>query len=1087
MAIEENLLNGTNRQTVLTFPNNEYADITSGFHSGSISIERVLCSEHNIHIGECNSDKFECILENVSDITGLKIQVKQVINEDEIILFTGYVDSAKLVTHKNYRKIIAYDELYYVADRNVATWYNNLFSNTSVVTMSAFRTSLLDYAGLTYDNVTLVNDDISIKKTIDTKSLRFDDVIRLVCEANACFGHMSNDGTFKFVYLSQGTTYDMTGNYRNADTEFEEYECATITGVSVADEDESAYLVGTDDNTYNISDNWLLWNLGSQKNDAVTNIFLELNQYFYTPANCKLIFAYPLINMGDTVTIDDVSFYCLNTTLNGVQMFTQSIKADGDEYLNGSTSDNINSQIQGIKTKLNNLANESTSSYFVQIYADNDIATVSAGESITLSAKVIDIEGHDCTDDFPEDCFRWIRQSGNIEADSAFNIQKIKGTELEVEYEDNIASVTYICEVSITANGDTTIASSTKTYIATDTYYNIVFYDNKFVGGTDLSDEYGVKETAYIEDSTSEWTNKGLHNADETGKYALVRVLGNDLVGFGYDTQTMQYWGTDNGTDNNVTYLDFAYADNTIFRLSENEGTYSIHSMSDVVTEDTLIFSTTDKIKSWVTDGTNHIVLLDDNKIYKVATSTTLTLLTSTLSTSGATKLAINDTYVCCIGSQGRIMYCPLSNLNNWTMKNAGYSSDLIDVFAYGSYFYIINDKGKVYKGNTKYTAIDQFDENPISIQIIDIYMIVTYKGRIALKVENIALNFEKYDSHLGNETTTGTHEIKKMVKFQDKYVYLINTGTLCYKTDITDDTFTVVSNVPFEERTDIEVSEDGNTLYLLGNIYRDSYDQNYISYTTDLANWSGLLDTQSTSGTSTLNSVLGNYYPTCLYSMARVGGYLFVAYGYVTTSPANMPVGKVDIENQTVTVMTNVYQRGAYIGGYNGVLGLGRYTNSSYSYADFSTNLTSFNITPSTGADYFQYTPSSTFSPHEDGLLYMGSYRGYYVTYFDLVRNDGTYTVYRPAYKGTEIEIASVQYANGTFILFSVDGYVYASTNGQYWHRVMYMEEMKVSNNNTGANRIIYAGNIDGRLIVQIQVYADNTYSRVMYVGGAE
>lgn len=90
-----------------------------------------MCSAENLNFGECNASKFEIEISDIEDIAGLKIQayVNVAGYEEEVIVFTGYVDSAKAQPEQITRKIIAYDELKKHADDNVSEWYSSQFSS----------------------------------------------------------------------------------------------------------------------------------------------------------------------------------------------------------------------------------------------------------------------------------------------------------------------------------------------------------------------------------------------------------------------------------------------------------------------------------------------------------------------------------------------------------------------------------------------------------------------------------------------------------------------------------------------------------------------------------------------------------------------------------------------------------------------------------------------------------------------------------------------------------------------------------------------------------------------------------------------
>lgn len=96
-------------------------------------MEETLCASVDLNFGECNASGFSIEISDVEDISGLKIEVYVNISgySEEVPIFTGYVDSAKIQPERSTRKIIAYDDLYVHGDDNVSEWYDNLFSETN--------------------------------------------------------------------------------------------------------------------------------------------------------------------------------------------------------------------------------------------------------------------------------------------------------------------------------------------------------------------------------------------------------------------------------------------------------------------------------------------------------------------------------------------------------------------------------------------------------------------------------------------------------------------------------------------------------------------------------------------------------------------------------------------------------------------------------------------------------------------------------------------------------------------------------------------------------------------------------------------
>lgn len=383
------LLSGAaNRQTIIHFPNGEYADITSGIYSGSMKLEEVLCSSEDLTFGECNASKFEVTLSDTADISNLIIEVYQSISFDEnalkllathedkvvithdnkalltgrhanytIPLFYGRVDSAELQADRIHRDIIAYDELYFKGDINVADWYSEFFAGSSDKTLKSFRDNLFEFIGIQQENITLINDNIVLEETLSTTELKFSDLIKAICQINVCFGHIDRNGIFKYIYLSDNnTTYDISDNYRSNDTSYEQYFVRKIDKLQISgDEEDIGAIVGTGDNPYTIKGNFLIWGKTAAELEQIANtIFVKIKDITYRPFSAETIYSEPYINIGDilnlTTSLDNIniSSYVLQNSMSGVQLFNQELSSTGSEY-RSEVVDDVNAEINQLK------------------------------------------------------------------------------------------------------------------------------------------------------------------------------------------------------------------------------------------------------------------------------------------------------------------------------------------------------------------------------------------------------------------------------------------------------------------------------------------------------------------------------------------------------------------------------------------------------------------------------------------------------------------------------------------------------------------------------------------------------------------
>ncbi len=345
------------RKIVITFPNGEHETIESGFYSGSIYLTELLSDSNELDFMGCNANMFEATISGISDLSNLIIQVDAIINNSTTHLFRGRVDSCKLQTDRTFRKLTAYDELYYHADTNIAEWYKKFFQEHKEATIKEFRDSLFEYIEIEQNVCSLINDSLIISKTIDTDSLAFIDILKMLCSLNACFGNIGRTGKFEYTYLNQDSEYDISENYRSNSSTAEDYIVKKIDKVQIktGDEDLGA-IVGTGTNAFVIQGNYLTFGLASNVlSEVAANIYNAVKNIEYTPCDIDSIVSDLNIKVGQKLKIVThsgrvIQTYCMKNELKGVQLFQQTISAAGDEYRSEVVKD-TNSEILQLKGK----------------------------------------------------------------------------------------------------------------------------------------------------------------------------------------------------------------------------------------------------------------------------------------------------------------------------------------------------------------------------------------------------------------------------------------------------------------------------------------------------------------------------------------------------------------------------------------------------------------------------------------------------------------------------------------------------------------------------------------------------------------
>lgn len=306
-------------------------------------------------------------------------------------LFTGYVDSVETVRDRSYQKLQCYDALYQYQDKNFFPKYNTL---TFPVTIKTLRDAFFSFIGVTQESTTLVNDLISIPKTIEDGEIACIDVIRAICQMNGVFGKIDASGTFRYIDLTVPSEFlpypddnlfpddDLypsknTGEtiyidkYRNI--KYEDYELAQITGVTVRDgaSDTEYGQAGTSGNMLLIEGNMLCSGLDAlTKTSIAGGVLSKAETWVYQPFEATSV-GLPFVNCGDAVAyyVYDYSsgepvthvmgFSVMSRYLKGIQWMTDTYSARGDEYqpeVIPVGDDDVDKQLNQMEQTISNIA-----------------------------------------------------------------------------------------------------------------------------------------------------------------------------------------------------------------------------------------------------------------------------------------------------------------------------------------------------------------------------------------------------------------------------------------------------------------------------------------------------------------------------------------------------------------------------------------------------------------------------------------------------------------------------------------------------------------------------------------------------------
>lgn len=384
-------------------------------HQEKFELTESLCSEQELTFGSCEAAMIKFTVSNTFlPMKGRWMTVRMSLDghADIPFQFGRYkVDSDTPTADRTCRDVVAYDAIYDILNADVAAWYNTVFPSHKEqqkdkdgktrtvtvydpVTMKQFRDSFFKHFGIEQADIILVNDGMSIEKTVavtassetssDTEesstigeSMSGKEVLSCICEINGCMGHMGRDGKFHYIYLEQNIQglYPRNDLYPADDlfprdpksnrigkdlyitAEYEDFLVKTINKLQIREQkNDIGVIVGTGDNAYVIEDNFLVYGKGTKELKGIAkNVLSKIRGIVYRPfaADCK---GNPCLEVGDAVRLPTryelIESYILKRTLKGIQALRDDLEADGEEYrTNGANG--IQKSILKLKGKSN--------------------------------------------------------------------------------------------------------------------------------------------------------------------------------------------------------------------------------------------------------------------------------------------------------------------------------------------------------------------------------------------------------------------------------------------------------------------------------------------------------------------------------------------------------------------------------------------------------------------------------------------------------------------------------------------------------------------------------------------------------------
>ena len=354
--------------------------------SESMEITESLCSESELRFGSCEASQLKFKIANVflpmiNQTIGVQMKLED--HHDTPFQIGKYkVASDTPTADRRWRDIVAYDAMYDILNADVAAWYNQVLPDMeSSMTMREFRRSFLKHFEIAEADPAqeLVNDSMTVQRTVDPAEMSGKDVITAICEINGCFGHINREGKFAYIYLPQyiqglypandlypdhapdylpymqetghlypkdpkGIPVGRRGTYISC--KYEDFLTKEIKKLQIRKEENDIGVIINDNksgNTYIIQDNFLVYGKGTDELRPIAeNIFSKIQGIIYRPFDAE-VQGNPCIEVGDTIRLSTkyelVESYVLERTLKGIQALRDTLSGHGTEMY----SENLNS------------------------------------------------------------------------------------------------------------------------------------------------------------------------------------------------------------------------------------------------------------------------------------------------------------------------------------------------------------------------------------------------------------------------------------------------------------------------------------------------------------------------------------------------------------------------------------------------------------------------------------------------------------------------------------------------------------------------------------------------------------------------
>ena len=367
----------------------------------SFVLDDPLCTADQLEFGTCLASSIEFnVGTSITDLAiGQQLRVNLTVNGSQMTVGYFRITSIELSGDKVWRHVKAYDDMAKILNAEMVDWYNSLFPNAGdTITIKNMRDSFFTQFGSVSQQTTiLINDNVSVGKTINSNSISGKQIIEAICQINGVFGKIKrNNGTFTYISLDDTVRTEVGTNGTYLSAECESYVTTAIDKVQIrTNENDIGAIVGSGTNALIIENNFLLFGKDSTELTTIgTAILNKVSGITLRPFKAKLL-GLPYMEVGDAIRIttanQTIDSYILRRKLTGIQCLFDEMEAKStqarEEQLNTT-----NHSMLLLAYKSNELTRtvEETQSTITQILDPTDPTSLQS--QITQNAQAITLK-----------------------------------------------------------------------------------------------------------------------------------------------------------------------------------------------------------------------------------------------------------------------------------------------------------------------------------------------------------------------------------------------------------------------------------------------------------------------------------------------------------------------------------------------------------------------------------------------------------------------------------------------------------------------------------------------------------------------